>query len=126
MAMETLSAVPGQGDTMTERTHRLLDQIVDESGCAPVLAADLHRAIETLQNQVSEREREERKRANEAEQRAERAEKTMLKLWIAGRALSNCAYNLSQRSHLTDREKKSLDEARRTWDEAWRRHNRGE
>lgn len=36
----------------------------------------------------------------------------------AGAMLSNCAYNLAQREHLTADERRSLDEARRAWDAA--------
>lgn len=36
----------------------------------------------------------------------------------AGAMLSNCAYNLAQREHLTDDERRSLDEARQAWDAA--------
>lgn len=36
----------------------------------------------------------------------------------AGAMLSNCAYNLAQRQHLTDDERRSLDESRQAWDAA--------
>lgn len=38
----------------------------------------------------------------------------------AGSMLANCAYNLAQRNHLTDSERRSLDESRKAWDAAIR------
>lgn len=37
---------------------------------------------------------------------------------VAGAMLANCAFNLAQRSHLTDDERRSLDESRKAWDAA--------
>lgn len=39
---------------------------------------------------------------------------------LAGAQLSNCAFNLAQRDHLTDPERRSLDESRKAWDAAIR------
>lgn len=38
----------------------------------------------------------------------------------AGAMCANVCYNLAQRSHLTDDERRSCDESRRAWDEAVR------
>ncbi len=38
----------------------------------------------------------------------------------AGRALACCAFNLKQREHLTDRERRSLTESQEAWDRAVR------
>lgn len=38
-------------------------------------------------------------------------------LRAAGGQLANCAFNLAQKSTLTEADRKSLDECRRQWDE---------
>ncbi len=39
---------------------------------------------------------------------------------VAGAMLANCAFNLAQRDHLSDDERRSLDESRKVWDAALR------
>jgi uncharacterized membrane protein YccC len=46
----------------------------------------------------------------------DRMDKRERELRQAGALLSNCAYNLAQRPHLTAEERRSLDESRRAWD----------
>lgn len=43
----------------------------------------------------------------------------------AGRALATCAFNLKQRNHLTDRERRSLAESQECWDAAVRTRGEG-
>jgi len=52
--------------------------------------------------------------ARDAEVAALTAERDALR--VAGALLSNCAFNLAQREHLTEAERRSLDESRRAWD----------
>ena len=52
----------------------------------------------------------------QANQRAEAAEATRDRLQDAGYALATCAFNLKQRDHLTDRERRSLAESQEAWD----------
>lgn len=54
----------------------------------------------------------------EAEERAEAADVERARLRDAGRALATCAFNLKQRDHLTESERRSLSESQEEWDAA--------
>jgi hypothetical protein len=54
-------------------------------------------------------------------ERAKKAEKRAENLQDAGRALATCAFNLKQRGHLTERERRSLRESQEAWDKVIRK-----
>ena len=59
-------------DPRDDRVHRALDQLIDESGCAPVLAADLREAIEVAEARATDNELAQRERALRAESERDR------------------------------------------------------